>query len=88
LIPAALIGRLARHERLLGQGLGELLVADAVRRIVTAETAVAAWAIVVDAKHEAASRFYRRLGFEPFPSRPLRLFMTLTNATAAVAKST
>jgi hypothetical protein len=29
-IPAALIGRLARHERAKGSGIGDLLVADAV----------------------------------------------------------
>ncbi len=33
-VPAALIGRLARHERLRGQRIGELLVADAVARVV------------------------------------------------------
>lgn len=41
-IPAALIGRLARHERAKGSGIGELLVADAARRVVAAAQSVAA----------------------------------------------
>jgi ribosomal protein S18 acetylase RimI-like enzyme len=87
LIPAALIGRLARHERLRGKRIGEVLVADAVARVVAAESSVAAWAIVVDAKNDGVSKFYRALGFEPFPTQPLRLFMTMADATAAVAKA-
>src|SRR5256885_14530130 len=35
-IPAALIGRLARDERLRGEGIGDLLLADAVRRVLGA----------------------------------------------------
>lgn len=87
LIPAALIGRLARHERLRGNRIGGLLVADAVARVVLAESSVAAWAIVVDAKNERVADFYRKLGFEPFPTLPLRLFMTMGDAAAAVAKA-
>src|SRR5580692_3926469 len=36
LIPAALIGRLARDERVRGEGMGGLLLADAVRRVIVA----------------------------------------------------
>jgi GNAT superfamily N-acetyltransferase len=87
LIPAALIGRLARHSRLRGQGLGEILVADAVARIVAAERSVAAWAILVDAKSDRVAAFYKTLGFQPFPTQPLKLFMPMADAAAAVAKA-
>jgi hypothetical protein len=33
-IPAALIGRLARDEKVRGEGVGDLLLADAVRRVI------------------------------------------------------
>ena len=33
-IPAALIGRLARDEKVQGEGVGDLLLADAVRRVI------------------------------------------------------
>lgn len=87
LIPAALIGRLARDERVRGQRVGELLLADAIRRIVAASEVLATYAILVDAKDEKASAFYRDFGFEPFPGRPLRLFMTLADARAAVERA-
>jgi hypothetical protein len=38
-IPAALIGRLARDERVRGEGIGDLLLADAVRRVLGAARA-------------------------------------------------
>lgn len=83
-IPAALIGRLARDERVRGQRIGELLLADAVRRILGAAKSLAVFAIVVDAKHESAANFYREFGFRVFPMNPRRLFLlTSSDATAA-----
>lgn len=85
-IPAALIGRLARDERVRGRGIGELLLADAVRRILGAGRSVAVFAIVVDAKDDRAASFYRDLGFRSFPNRPLRLFMLTSVAAAALER--
>jgi ribosomal protein S18 acetylase RimI-like enzyme len=56
-VPAALIGRLARDEKARGRGIGELLLADAVRRILGASKTLAVFAIVVDAKDERAVKF-------------------------------
>src|SRR4029434_8319208 len=53
-VPAALIGRLARDVRVRGRGVGELLLADAIRRILGAGRSVAVFAIVVDAKDDRA----------------------------------
>ncbi len=86
-IPAALIGRLARDERVRGEGVGDLLLADAVRRVLSAARSLAVFAIVVEAKDEQAVDFYRNFGFEPFPNRPLRLFMTASAAAAAISKA-
>lgn len=83
-IPAALIGRLARDVRLAGRGLGDLLLADSVRRIVAASQILAVHAIVVEAKDERAATFYRDFGFQSFPSRPMRLFLPLADAAAAL----
>ena len=66
-IPAALIGRLARDLRARGRRVGELLLADAVRRVLGAGRSVAVFAIVVDAKDERTAGFYR--GFGSFRSR-------------------
>lgn len=86
-IPAALIGRLARDTRVRGMGVGELLLADAVRRALEGARSLAVFAIVVDAKDENAAAFYRDFGFAPFPSRPLRLFMPASDAGEAVSRA-
>jgi ribosomal protein S18 acetylase RimI-like enzyme len=83
-LPAALIGRLARHVRARGQGAGELLLADAVTRILGAAQSVAAFAIVVEAKDDAAIAFYRTFGFVQFPSTPNRLFLLAQTAAAGL----
>lgn len=83
-IPAALIGRLARHVRAKGTGVGDLLVADAVKRVLAACASVAAYAIVVDAKDEGGRLFYASHGFISLPSRPNRLFLLIETATAAL----
>ena len=82
LIPAALIGRLARDLRVRGQGVGDLLLADAIRRILSAASTLALFAIVVE-----AADFYRDFGFTPFPSRPLRLFIPVTDAIEAMSRA-
>ena len=86
-IPAALIGRLARDERVRGEGVGAVLLADAVRRVIGAARSLAVFAIVVEATDEKAATFYRDFGFAPFPSRPLRLFMPASEAAEAVSRA-
>ena len=73
-LPVALIGRLARHLRACGQGVGELLVADAITRVLGAAETVAAFAIVVDAKDDAAIAFYRTFGLCSSRPRPTGSF--------------
>ena len=76
-VPAVMIGRLAVSRAFQGRGFGEMLLLDAIRRVVRASTAIAAYAVVVDAKNDAARAFYERYGFRPFPSTPRRLFLPL-----------
>jgi GNAT superfamily N-acetyltransferase len=87
-IPTALIGRLARHESAKGSGVGDLLVADAVKRVLAAAESVAAYAIVVDAKDERGRRFYESHGFISLPSRPNRLFLLAETAAEALKAAT
>jgi GNAT superfamily N-acetyltransferase len=83
-IPAARIGRLARAEHTRGRGIGRLLLADALRRILGVSQSVAVFAIVVDAKDQRAALFYSRFGFQPFPSQPDRLYLLASSAIAAL----
>lgn len=86
-IPAALIGRLARDNRMRGTGLGGVLLADAVRRVLGAGRSMAVFAIVVDAKDDDAVAFYKGFGFSPFPTRPRRLFLLASIAAQAFTEA-
>lgn len=85
-IPAALIGRLARDERVRGKGIGELLLADAINRILSAGKTLAVFTIIVDAKDANAVAFYKKFGFRVFPQHPGRLFLLTSSASAAINK--
>lgn len=74
-MPVILMGRLALDGRFKGQGLGELLLMDALRRCARSE--IAAMALVVDAKDEEAKRFYQHFDFLPLQSKPMRLFLSM-----------
>jgi GNAT superfamily N-acetyltransferase len=61
--PVTLLGRLARDTNYKGQGIGELLLADALKRAYQASSAIGSWAVVTDPIHEKARRFYEGFGF-------------------------
>ena len=73
-VPATLLGRLAVSQDFRGQGLGELLLLDALKRVLGSIREVASAVVVVDAKDERAREFYVRHDFMPLPLRPNRLF--------------
>lgn len=77
LVPATLLGRLAVDRRLQGQGLGQLLLLDALRRSHAASREVALFAVVTEAKDEESAGFYVAHGFCRFPSRERTLFLPM-----------
>jgi GNAT superfamily N-acetyltransferase len=76
-LPAARLGRLAVADGFTGLKLGASLVADAALRAADSELAV--FAIVVDAKDDNAVAFYRHLGFVSYLSDPRSLMAPLTS---------
>jgi len=77
-VPAVLLGRLAVTEEAQGQGLGGILLADAIKRVDRSELG---WAVfLVKAKHEQASGFYRRFGLTPFSRDLLLMWITRKEA--------
>ena len=66
-IPAVLLGRLALDQSMRGQNLGEILLADALGRVLDATRTVGARFVAVDALHETAAAFYERFGFRRVP---------------------
>ena len=77
-VPAVLLGRLAVARHYQGQGLGGILLADALSRTSRAEFGV--FAMVVDAKDEAAQRFYEHHGFTLLAGETRRLCLPIAAA--------
>jgi len=82
LLPAGLVGRLAVDQKFQGQQLGSALIMDAVARAARAESAI--FALIVDAKDDAAVSFYQHLNFQRFASRPMSLFLPIATALDAL----
>ena len=80
-VPTVRMGRLAVDQAFKGQGLGGALLADALDRAVRSE--IAAYALIVDAKDEAAAAFYRHHGFIALPDSPFTLFLPLATVEAS-----
>jgi predicted GNAT family N-acyltransferase len=78
-VPATLLGRLARSVEFRGQGIGEILLVDALKKTFQNSAHVASWAVIVDAKDQEATEFYKRYGFIAFPARPDRLFLPVAS---------
>lgn len=76
-IPAALIGRLAVCQTAQGNGVGKMLLADAVKRTLAVSSEIAIYAIVVDTINDNARRFYEQFGFETLCDESLRMFLPL-----------
>jgi GNAT superfamily N-acetyltransferase len=82
LVPAALLGRLAVAVSSQGKGLGGALLADAFLRVARVEMGV--FAMLVDAKDEAAQRFYERYGFTLLSAEQRRLVLPIATAVRAM----
>jgi ribosomal protein S18 acetylase RimI-like enzyme len=78
LVPAVRMGRLAVDREHRGRGLGGALLADALDRATRAE--IAAFALLVDAKDDAAAAFYRHHRFIALPSSNMTLFLPLATS--------
>jgi len=78
IVPAALLGRLAVGSSQQGKGLGGVLLADAVLRMSRAELGI--FALLVDAKDDAAQRFYEHHGFALLPGDVRRLCLPIATA--------
>ena len=56
---------------------------DAMTRVLSAASTIAAFAIVVDAKDDQGKRFYEAHGFIPLVTMPRRLFLLTETARQA-----
>jgi GNAT superfamily N-acetyltransferase len=72
-IPVTRLGRLACSQLFQGQGLGKLMLVDAIERARAAAQVVGSAGLMVDAKNANAVQFYRHFGFVPCDENKLFL---------------
>lgn len=77
-LPAIRIGRLAVDQKSQGQGVGGVLLVDAMLRALRAE--ISGFTLLVDAKNERAAAFYRHHGFMRLQDASNTLFLPLAIA--------
>jgi len=75
-VPVVLLRRMGVDVNYKGNGLGEVLLFDALQRAYQTSLDIAAFAVIVDAKH-GAEGFYLKYGFLPFPDEKNRLFLPM-----------
>ncbi|CAB4635068.1 unannotated protein [freshwater metagenome] len=76
-IPAYLIAKLAVDKRAQNQGVGKLLLGDALNRAALAAEAGGLEIVVVDAINNEATSFYGKFGFTRVDSQSNRMFLYL-----------
>lgn len=84
-LPVALIGRLAVDQRAQGMRLGQVILMDALKRVLDAADLVGCMGVIVDAKDDGAERFYAKYDFETISAEgwPHRMFLPGATLRAA-----
>jgi GNAT superfamily N-acetyltransferase len=83
-IPVILLARLAVDRSVQGRGLGAWLLADAMRRAVSASERVGIRALVVHALDDRARSFYERHGLSSAATDPQHLMILIKDIRAAL----
>jgi GNAT superfamily N-acetyltransferase len=76
-IPALLLARLAVDRKSQGQGIGEFLLLDVLKRAVIISEQTGLYAAVLDALTERAKSFYLSYGFKELLDDPLHLYIPI-----------
>lgn len=86
MVPVAVLAWLGVAAERQGQGLGHLLLAQALRDCHEAGKTFAFVAVILDCIDDATKAFYRRLDFAELPGHPYRLFLTAHQLQAMLAE--
>lgn len=89
-IPAVYLSMIAVDRRHQGQGIGRILLVDALKRAAMAADQVGLKAVVLDVIEDGGAEiterrqaFYAAMGFQSLPSRPLRMFISVETVRKA-----
>lgn len=84
-VPTAHIARLAVNRPTQHQGLGRILLWDALERAMALADQIGICAVTVDALHNKARGFYLRYGFEPLLDDQLHLYLMMETVRLAAS---
>jgi GNAT superfamily N-acetyltransferase len=87
LLPAAVLAWLGVNSERQGQGLGGLLLAQALRDCWEAGKTFAFVAVILDCINERAKAFYERWNFAEIPGHPYRLFVSAKQLDAMLGRA-
>ena len=76
-VPAALLGRLAIDRRVQGQGLGRVMLLDALARCATYSQQIGIALVEVHAIDGVAKTFYQQFGFQPLEDDERHLYLPM-----------
>jgi len=82
--PGAKLARLAVDRKFQGQGYGQLLMVEAMKKALLVAENIGIIGFFVDAKHPAARTYYEQFGFISFCHEPLEMFLPLATLRAAI----
>ena len=85
-VPVVLLARLAVDQAAQGQGLGALLLVDALRRCLSFADHLGIHAVEVDAVDEQAKAFYEKHGFVALQDNPLHLYLPVATIADALGE--
>ncbi len=83
-LPAVRLARLAISLKEQKKGYGELLLTEAIHRTALIAEQAGVIGLFVDAKGDAARKFYVRYGFITIPGHPLQLFLPIETIRSTV----
>ena len=89
-IPAVYLSMIAVDHRCQGQGTGRIILADALKRAAIAADQIGLKAVILDVIEDGGAEItekrravYVAMGFQPLPSRPVRMFISIETVRKA-----
>jgi ribosomal protein S18 acetylase RimI-like enzyme len=86
-VPIVKLGRLAVSKSYQRQGMGEIMMIEAMKRTLMIAEQAGIVGFFVEAKDDAARRYYQRFGFQSLPDRPLEMYLLVSPLREALRKS-
>ncbi len=86
-LPSILIGKLATDVRVQNQGLGTILLFDALARAARVAEEIGIFLVEIQAVNEKARAIYEKRGFTSMNDDPLKMFMNLKKVRRLLTES-